>query len=77
MRFMSLTAFFLAIGFATAALADDREALKEACIDDYRKYCLRIMPGGGRVKRCFEENETRLTERCRIAWASERARKAK
>ena len=34
------------------------------CRDDIRTYCSAIRPGGGRILRCLESNEKKLSYRC-------------
>ncbi|MDX2203630.1 MAG: cysteine rich repeat-containing protein [Hyphomicrobiaceae bacterium] len=50
---------------ATAAVADDREAARKACVGDYKKFCSGVMPGGGRVKKCLADNLASLEPACR------------
>ena len=34
------------------------------CRDDIRTYCSAIRPGGGRILRCLESNEDKISDRC-------------
>ncbi len=60
-----MLALMFSVGAMQAARADDREAAKKACMDDYKKYCTGIFPGGGRVKKCLSDNLSRLEPACR------------
>jgi len=63
----------LAAAFVVAALmltlsvagAQDRGAAREACKADYQKFCDGVMPGGGRIKKCLNDNFSALSEPCR------------
>ena len=37
------------------------------CNDDIRTYCSAIRPGGGRILRCLESNEDKISDRCKRA----------
>jgi len=37
------------------------------CRDDIRTYCSAIRPGGGRILRCLESNEDKISDRCKRA----------
>ena len=39
----------------------------EACKDDAQQYCKDVRPGGGRVARCLEDNEAKLSDACKAA----------
>lgn len=56
----------LVLAFTTSgALSEDKEAAKKACMNDYKKYCAGVFPGGGRVKKCMSENLGKLEPACR------------
>jgi hypothetical protein len=40
-------------------------AARQACGADFQRYCAAVAPGGGRVRRCLEENRERLSPACR------------
>jgi hypothetical protein len=64
----SLTAFVLAIGFSTAALAQAASGDQTgACKADYEKYCKGTMPGGGRVVACLNKQHAKLSAACKSA----------
>jgi hypothetical protein len=37
------------------------------CSDDLEKYCSAVRPGGGRLLQCLENNEKKLSDRCKSA----------
>jgi hypothetical protein len=41
----------------------------EACRIDVEQFCKGMEPGGGRIKRCLKENETKLSPTCRDSLA--------
>jgi hypothetical protein len=41
----------------------------EACRIDVEQFCKGTEPGGGRIKRCLKENETKLSPTCRDSLA--------
>ena len=38
------------------------------CTDDFKQYCGDVMPGGGRLARCYEERKARMSADC-VGWA--------
>jgi hypothetical protein len=63
-----LAAVFL---FATSLAAQAQRpipvqapGLREACGDDYRRFCWGVPPGGGRIVICLNANADRLSQRC-------------
>lgn len=44
-----------------------RRVFQEACSEDIRAFCLDTATGHGRIRRCLEANETRLSPECRSA----------
>jgi hypothetical protein len=65
----------LSSGFVTAAAAQDRggvpaadrAAMRSACLDDFRKLCPGVRPGGGRIRECMLARESQLSSTCRTA----------
>jgi hypothetical protein len=51
----------------SAASAQDRGAAREACKADYQKFCNGVTPGGGRIKKCLNDNFSALSEPCKQA----------
>lgn len=49
------------------------EAVRSACTSDYRKFCLGVQPGGGRVLACFEAHAAEVSTPCRDALKEARA----
>ena len=68
-------AALLSAGFMTAASAQerggvpaaDRAAMRNACLDDFRKLCPGVRPGGGRIRACMLAREGELSPVCRTA----------
>lgn len=52
---------------AGAVHAQDKSAARKACLPDYQKFCSGITVGGGRVKKCLNDNLDKLTPDCRAA----------
>lgn len=64
-RTMVLSAV-LVLGLAAPALADDKEEeAKAACTSDYEKFCSSVIPGGGRIQSCLQQNEDKLDAACK------------
>ncbi|AVT83314.1 hypothetical protein RPYSC3_44540 [Rhodopseudomonas palustris] len=49
------------------ASAQDRGAAREACKADYQKLCNGVSPGGGRIKKCLNDNFSALSDPCKQA----------
>ena len=49
-----------------AALAQELTAeQRDACKDDYEKYCKSVVPGGGRIIACLAKESDKLTPACK------------
>lgn len=57
-----------------AALAQQSQPIteeqKQACMADFKRLCPGTMPGGGRVKQCFEAHPDELSPPCAEAFAA-------
>lgn len=63
---LSFAVLALAIGFSTAALAQELTAeQRDACKADYEKFCKGTIPGGGRIIACLNKQRGQLTEACK------------
>ena len=63
---LSFAVLALAIGFSTAALAQELTAeQRDACKVDYEKFCKGTVPGGGRIIACLNKQRGQLTEACK------------
>jgi hypothetical protein len=59
-----------------AAFAQDLTAeRRNACMDDYEKFCKGTVPGGGRIIACLTKSSDQLTPACRQALADAEAEK--
>jgi hypothetical protein len=68
------TVFAVAIGICVGAQSvsarqalPNRQALKQACMNDYQSLCAGTFPGGGRIKACLIQNMAKLSPDCRNA----------
>ena len=50
-----------------ASMRDEFRLTREACGNDYRTYCQRVQPGGGRAITCLEANAQSLSPGCQKA----------
>jgi len=53
-----------------------RDVLRQACASDVRKLCPGVMPGGGRIQKCFLEKYDQVSPGCKSAMDEARALKA-
>ncbi|MFA6265542.1 MAG: hypothetical protein WC670_07500 [Pseudolabrys sp.] len=56
-----------------AAQATPRDVLRQACGDDVRRLCPGVMPGGGRIQKCFAEKQDQVSPGCKSAMQDARA----
>lgn len=63
MRALLVLSVMLGMGapYAFAQTAAERAA----CMDDFKKLCPGVAPGGGRVLGCLSKQKDKLTEACR------------
>jgi hypothetical protein len=54
-------------GMGKMSMRDEFRLTREACGTDYRTYCQRVQPGGGRALTCLEANATSLSPGCQQA----------
>jgi Cysteine rich repeat len=54
-------------GMGQMAMRDEFRLTREACGSDYRTYCQRVQPGGGRALTCLEANAASLSPVCQKA----------
>lgn len=72
--FLVMSAFGVGNAFAANA---DRQAVRQACRDDFKTYCANVQPGGGRIAACLQQNFDKLSPGCQDALkAAKGARKA-
>jgi hypothetical protein len=60
-----LTAAALSCASHAAFAQELTSAQREACMDDYNKYCKSVVPGGGRIIACLAKESERLTPACK------------
>ncbi|HEV2554663.1 MAG TPA: cysteine rich repeat-containing protein [Bosea sp. (in: a-proteobacteria)] len=66
----ALCAALASLVLATASaplLAQDRDAMRQACGPDVARLCPGVKPGGGRILACFKEKAADLSPGCRSA----------
>ncbi len=51
--------------FSPVAAQTKSGALRDACMEDYRRFCANVQRGGGRIRQCMLENASQLTPQCR------------
>lgn len=51
-------------GHAGRAIPVQSPPLREACRDDYRRFCWGVPPGGGRIVICLNANADQLSQSC-------------
>ncbi|HUC16403.1 MAG TPA: hypothetical protein VMA37_01810 [Acetobacteraceae bacterium] len=52
---------------ATGIAYAQQETVRQACASDYHAYCSGVQPGGGRIKACFQQNFSKLSQGCQQA----------
>jgi hypothetical protein len=57
----------LALSLSRAGAQDGRGEARQACAADYRRLCAGINPGGGRIKKCLNDNFDALSDPCKQA----------
>jgi hypothetical protein len=62
---LATAAVLLAASAAASAQEAGRGVLRTACVDDYKKFCAVVQPGGGRIVQCLREHEKDLAPACR------------
>ena len=69
--FRTLLATALLVGaFISVVEAQDRKAMRQACMDDAKKFCSEVQRGGGRVVKCLRDHSAELAPSCRDGLAS-------
>jgi Cysteine rich repeat len=57
----------LALLLSRVSAQDTRSEARQACKADYSRLCSGISPGGGRVRKCLNDNFDALSEPCKQA----------
>ena len=65
-----LATTLLVAAFSGAVQAQDRQALRAACMDDAKKFCAEVQRGGGRIVKCLRDHAADLAPTCRDGLAS-------
>ncbi len=55
----------LALSLTRAGAQDGRGDARQACTADYQRLCAGVSPGGGRVKKCLNDNFDALSDACK------------
>ena len=64
-------------GMGGMSMRDELVLTREACGQDYRTYCQRVQPGGGRAITCLEANAASLAPACQQALMAMKQRMGK
>ena len=72
MKYLFLPAVILTL-FHVPAIAQDRAAVRAACLPDVKALCSGIKPGGGRIMACMKEHKDEVSQGCKDARAAARA----
>jgi hypothetical protein len=59
--------------FVSVVQAQDRKAVREACMGDAKKFCADVQRGGGRIVKCLRDHSADLAPGCRDGLASLKA----
>ncbi|WP_413287762.1 cysteine rich repeat-containing protein [Bdellovibrio sp. HCB337] len=51
--------------------------VKEACHEDFEKFCHDVKPGGGRIIKCMKEHEAELSATCKTEIAEKKGARKK
>jgi hypothetical protein len=63
---LSIAVAVVAIGFSTTAVAQNLTAeQRTACKADFEKYCVNVIPGGGRIIACLNKQRATLGDACK------------
>jgi hypothetical protein len=57
----------LALLLSRVSAQDARSEARQACKADYSRLCSGISPGGGRVRKCLDDNFDALSTACKQA----------
>jgi hypothetical protein len=54
----------LLVVFASSLMAQSATNFRSACMEDYRRHCFGVMPGGGRILACLDKHMDELKPAC-------------
>jgi hypothetical protein len=57
----------LALSLSRAGAQDGRGEARQACSADYHRLCVGVSPGGGRIRKCLNDNFDSLSDACKQA----------
>jgi hypothetical protein len=49
---------------ASADANSRRQQIRTACASDYKRFCMTVMPGGGRLLACLSQHAAELSQPC-------------
>lgn len=59
---------------ANKELFDEKvKNLSKFCKDDIHKFCMDVKPGEGKIIKCLRENESQITQECKLSIPSPRS----
>ena len=64
----------LVVSLSRAGAGDGRAGARQACAADYQRLCAAISPGGGRIRKCFNDHFEELSDACKQAVSARTAK---
>ena len=73
MRLQTLSFVILIALCATvpARSQDGRGAVRDVCLEDYKRLCATVPRGGGRIRKCMADNSEKLSPACKATLGSQ------
>jgi hypothetical protein len=70
-RTLALVILIALCATVPARSQNGRGALRDVCLEDYKRLCATVPRGGGRVRKCMAENSDKLSSACKAALGSQ------
>jgi hypothetical protein len=70
-RTLALVTLIALCATVPARSQNGRGALRDVCLEDYKRLCATVPRGGGRVRKCMAENSDKLSSACKAALGSQ------
>jgi hypothetical protein len=71
LRTLSLVTLIVLCATVPAQSQDGRGALRDVCLEDYKRLCATVPRGGGRIRKCMAGNSDKLSPACKAALGSQ------